>query len=234
VDNQDRPGSGVGLGASWRDGPAANRVAELCISCVGSSHVDGGGVSVVTSLGTGVAMYATDATSSAIQDLQLTLGEGPYVDASNSGTPVLVSDLADPAEGIGDRWPHFRDEASRLGVRAVFAFPIRIGAIGLGTLDLFRLSTGPLADRELSHALLAVDALGHALLDFDAYEFGNDLLSPQMVVHQAAGMVMVQLETTIEHAMLRLRATAYGEAVSINTLAADVVSGRRHFTEDQP
>jgi len=187
----------------------------------------------MTSTGTGVAMYATDAISSAIEDLQLTLGEGPCIDAAASGSPVLVADLSDPAEGLGGRWRFFQDEASRIGVRAVFAFPIRIGAISLGTLDLFRLSSGPLGDRELTRALLAVDALAAAMLDFDTYQHGDDLLSPRMVVHQAAGIAMVQLGTSIEQAMLRLRATAYAEGVSINTLAADLVSGRRHFSKEQ-
>ncbi len=233
VNDQDSAELGLGRGSSWRKGRGADRVAELCTSCLRDSKVDGGGVSVNSSDGTGVAMYATDAISAAIEDLQLTLGQGPCVDALTHGSPVLVSDLADPAEGVGGRWPVFLDEATALGVRAIFAFPIRIGAIALGTLDLFRLQPGALQPRELASALLVVDALGHALLDFDAYRDGEDLLSPRMVVHQAAGILTVQLETTIELAMLRLRATAYAEGVPINEIAADVVSGRRHFFEEQ-
>lgn len=234
VDDDDRAILGDSLGASWRHGPAADRVAELCASCVRGSEVDGGGLSVSTSSGTGVALYFTDAIASTIEDLQLTLGEGPCVDAAASGFPVLIADLLDPSGGIGRRWPLFQDEASRIGVAAVFAFPIRIGAIGLGTLDLFRRSPGPLHDPQLAQALSGVDALGTALLDFDAYHPGKDLLGPRMVVHQAAGVAMVQLETTIEEAMARLRATAYAEDVSINALAADVVSGRRRLFKEEP
>jgi hypothetical protein len=222
------------LGAPWRSGPAVDRVADLCGACVRGSGVDGGGVTVMTSSGTGVALYATDSISSTIEDLQLTLGEGPCVDAAASGFPVLVADLSDPSGGIGRRWPLFQAEASRIGAAAVFAFPIRIGAIGLGTLDLFRQSPGPLHDPELTQALLCVDELGTALLDFEAHQHGEDLLSPRMVVHQAAGVAMVQLDTTIEEAMARLRATAYAEDVSINALAADVVSGRRRLFKEEP
>ena len=195
--------------------------------------MDGGGVSVMTASGTGVAMFATDEISSAIEDLQLTLGQGPCVDATTSGFPVLVDDLSDPGEGIDGRWPLFRDEAMRIGVRAVYAFPIRIGAITLGTLDLFRRDAGPLGDKELAVALLSVDALGMALLDYETYQQGEDLLSPQMVVHQAAGVAMVQLDSSIEEAMLRLRATAFAEGISINTVAADIVHGRRQFTKER-
>ncbi|MGA8245364.1 MAG: GAF and ANTAR domain-containing protein [Nocardioides sp.] len=215
------------VGVSWPAGPAAERVAALCASCIPGAGVDGGGVSVMTSAGTAVAVHASDQTSAAIEELQLTLGEGPCVDANAYGRPVLVADLANRAEGVAGRWPLFHDEASRMGVRAVFAFPIRIGVIGFGTLDLFRLSEGPLDDTQLAHALRVVDALAQALLDYDTQQDGDDLLSPQMVVHQAAGMVMVQMDSSIEQAMLRLRATAYAEGISINLLAAHVVSGRR-------
>jgi AmiR/NasT family two-component response regulator len=91
-----------------------------------------------------------------------------------------------------------------------------------------------LHDPELTQALLCVDELGTALLDFEAHQHGEDLLSPRMVVHQAAGVAMVQLDTTIEEAMARLRATAYAEDVSINALAADVVSGRRRLFKEEP
>jgi hypothetical protein len=223
---------GADVGVSW-PAPAADRVAELCASCIEASGVDGGGVSVMTSAGTAVPLHASDATSAAVEELQLTLGEGPCIDANAHGSPVLVADLHDRSEGVAGRWPLFRDEAARIGVRALFAFPLRMGAIGLGTLDLFRLTEGMLDEAQLAHSLRVVDALSHVLLDFDTHQDGEDLLSPQMVVHQAAGMVMVQLDSSIEQAMLRLRATAYSEGISINLLAADVVSGRRIFSREQ-
>jgi AmiR/NasT family two-component response regulator len=52
-------------------------------------------------------------------------------------------------------------------------------------------------------------------------------------VHQAAGMLMVQLDCPIEEALMRLRATAFAEGMTINKLAADVVHGRRRFTKEK-
>jgi AmiR/NasT family two-component response regulator len=54
-----------------------------------------------------------------------------------------------------------------------------------------------------------------------------------MVVHQAAGMVMAQTDTSIASALAQLRATAFSEGISINDLAADVVAGRRRFSKEQ-
>jgi hypothetical protein len=223
-----------GLSGSDEFGPArAERVAELCARCVQGAGVDGGGVAVISSKGTSVVVHASDPTATAVEDLQLTLGEGPCVDAVAHGSPVLIADLTDPAEGLGTRWPLFLGDVSRMGVRALFAFPIRIGAIGLGTMDLYRREAGGLDDKQLGHALRVVDQLSDALLDLDTEQHRGDLLSPRMVVHQAAGIVMVQLDTSIEHAMLRLRSTAFAEGISINAVAADVVSGRRHFSKEQ-
>jgi AmiR/NasT family two-component response regulator len=55
-----------------------------------------------------------------------------------------------------------------------------------------------------------------------------------MMVHQAAGMVMGQLDSSIEEAMMRLRATAFADGLTINELAADVVNGRRSILKENP
>jgi hypothetical protein len=45
-------------------------------------------------------------------------------------------------------------------------------------------------------------------------------------------MVMVQLDTSIEDALVKLRAHAYSHDLSINCVAADVVARRLHFTSE--
>ena len=54
-----------------------------------------------------------------------------------------------------------------------------------------------------------------------------------LTVHQAAGMVMVQSDTTIEGALLGLRAAGYRDGRSVSGLAADIVSGRYTIGEEQ-
>jgi hypothetical protein len=55
---------------------------------------------------------------------------------------------------------------------------------------------------------------------------------PSAPVHQAAGMVMVQVDGTIEDAMARLRAVAFVEGRSLHQVARDVVSEGRRFSKD--
>lgn len=215
------------------DGVVPPRVEGRLRSCCAESGVDGAGVSIVTSNGPREPLYATDDVAMRLERLQLTLGEGPCVDSSSSGSPILVPDLTDASDVVVSRWPFFSEEAARSGARAIFAFPVRIGAIGLGAVDLYRRSPGALSVPELGAALAAVDGVGLAVLE--APHWYGDLAAPSMidmVVHQAAGMVMGQLGSSIEVAMVRLRATAFAEGRTVNELAADVVNGRRYLSKE--
>ena len=215
-----------------RPGGAHERVRTLCRACVTTSGADGGGISVLSGTGTPLTLHATDPVAAAIEELQFTLGEGPCMDAAASGEPVLVSDLRDPSVGVADRWPMFFDEASRVGVRAVFAFPLRIGEVALGVMDLYRGAPGELTSSQMSSTVATVDAMRLHLLDVDALLPDEPGTSYPMTVHQAAGMVMVQLGCSIEEALVRLRGTAYRDDRRVQELAADVVSGRYVFTEE--
>jgi hypothetical protein len=211
------------------------RIGRLCVLGSREAGVDGAGVSMLTLDGTPDPVFATDEVSALVEDLQFTLGVGPCFDASRNGSPVLVADLLDRAEGVQSRWPAFVDEAVVAGVRAVFAFPLGMGSIRLGTLDLYRSSPGPLSSAQLARTLDMADNVGMTLLDggVESPEKSDDM-QHRAVVHQAAGMVMVQLDVTIEEALVVLRSTAYSESTPINELATAVVDGRRRLTKEQP
>lgn len=198
-----------------------------------STGLDGAGVSIVSSSGMHEPLYASDSVAGEIERLQLTLGEGPCIEASATGAPVLVTDLTDSRDDESSRWPIFRNEALRIGARAIFAFPIRIGATYLGVVDLYRETAGSLSRPELGHALSLMDEVGLAVLE--APDYFGDADAPSvinMTVHQAAGRVMAQIDGSIEEALVRLRAAAFAEGISLTELAADVVHGRRRFAKE--
>jgi len=124
----------------------------------------------------------------------------------------------------------------------VFALPLRIGAIRLGVLDLYRDQPGGLDQEQLSDVLVLADTVGALLLD----EAERDRLRPDglwpehagaqhPVVHQATGMVIVQLGVTAAVALIRLRAHAYVHDRRLRDVAADVVARRLRFDpEDSP
>ncbi len=138
---------------------------ELLVSSLPVVGVDGAGASLVTAAGSREGVYGSDEVATELETLQLTLGEGPCVDAASSHSPVLVPDLDDLAGGHTGRWPAFCVEARSAGVRALFAFPLRIGAIAFGAVDLYRCTPGGLSDDQLGAALSAMDATALAVLD---------------------------------------------------------------------
>jgi len=214
------------------NGTPALELDGLLKTCCRATGLDGAGVSIVDGDGIREPLFATDEVATVIERLQLTLGEGPCVDSAAVGTPVLVADLTDPRDLVASRWPVFRSEATRTGARAIFAFPIRIGAIWLGAVDFYRQTAGPLSQQGLSTVLSSVDQVGLAVLERPNHYGNPEAATTTMIVHQAAGMAMGQLDSSIEEAMVRLRATAFAEGLTINKLAADVVNGRRRLSKE--
>ena len=215
-------------------GPVRERIGDLCITCVEATGTDGGGVSLRTVDGTREVVYATGRAAASLENLQVLLGEGPCIDAALSPGPVLVDDLTDPGEGVAGRWPLFLAEARALPVRALYAFPIRVGPVPLGSFELSRARPGPLQQEQLRSALVTADALGTALTDLgDMRADGAGPATRSARVHQAAGMVMVQLGCSVEDAMARLRAAAYAEGGTLEDVASDVIARRRRFAEER-
>ena len=217
----------------------ATQPQRICELCVEHLSVTGAGISIVTQAGNRGVIYVTDEVSADIEDLQFTLGEGPCVDAVATGAPVLIPDLAEADLDTG-RWPAFMKGAENAGVKAVFAFPLRIGAISLGALDLYRDEVGDLAKDELPAIMMAAHSAAVALLHLDAAgneTFMDELIgrsSYQLQVHQATGMVQVQMGVGTNEAFLLLRARAFAEGRKLTEVATDVVERRLRFTkEDQ-
>ena len=209
----------------------------------------GVGLALMGPTGVSGVLAATDGDAQRMEDLQFVLGEGPCVDANRSGHPVLIPDLGRTA---GGRWPAFAPSATDLGVHAAFTFPLRVGAISIGVLDLYRRTRGPLSDGEFVEALAYADAGAAVLLHLkygtdgepdlppgdgpgsgiDALDRSldvTDVLDRRAVVHQAAGMISVQLRVSLATALLRLRLHAYTAERPILDVAEDVVARRMRF-----
>jgi len=208
------------------------RICELCVEMVG---VSGAGISMVTPTRNRGVVCSTDDVSAEIEAYQLELGEGPCVDASRQQGPVMVPDVNDPQDILVSRWPTFISQAAAAGVRAVFALPLRVGAISLGVLDLYRLRPGALTDGQLAFALMAADAAALSLLylDRDEPQRGDGLAHlREAEIHQATGMVSVQMGLSVEDAFLLLRARAFSLDRPLDAVARDVVERRLRFSPE--
>jgi hypothetical protein len=221
-------------------GPAVKAPQKICDVCVQLLGITGAGISMVNGAGVRSMICATDEVSARIEDIQFTLGEGPCVDAVNIGSPVLVADLTATEDIATDRWPAFMSEARTLGIGAIFALPLRIGAINVGALDLYRDAPGALDSAHLTAALMAADAAALALVQQHSGQMAVSddglLASPvsEVQVHQATGMIQAQLGVSIEEAFVRLRAKAFALARPIAAVATDVIERRLRFSwEDE-
>ncbi|TFV72954.1 hypothetical protein E4P39_15815 [Blastococcus sp. CT_GayMR19] len=124
-------------------------------------------------------------------------------------------------------------------MRAVFAFPLRMGGIRLGVLDLYRERAGGLTDEQLAEALSFADAATAVLLHLQSLDpdAGGPLGSIHVVedraeVHQATGMVSVQAGVQLAQALALLQARAYATGRPISALARDVLTGVARFSND--
>lgn len=179
------------------------------------------------------SICTTDAVSERIEQLQFSLSEGPCIDASLHDEPVLEPDLANPQTA---RWLAFAGPAVAAGVRAIFGFPLHVGAVRLGAMNLYRNHPGPMTDEQHADALVMADVVAEAVLVLQAnapagrlareLEVGSDF---QYVVHQASGMVAAQLDTSVGHALVGLRAYAFGNDRELVDVARSVVARTLRF-----
>ncbi|MEY9929798.1 hypothetical protein ABH926_004438 [Catenulispora sp. GP43] len=228
--------------ASAPNGAGGGLSMTACAAASTALGVDGLCAVVGTGAGGPVLAFGAQAVSAALEDLQFTLGEGPSLEAVTTGTPVLVAEVAVAAH----RWPAFTGPALDLGVNAVFAFPLRIGAIDLGTLTAHRATAGPLSPGQVTDALALADAVTLTVLHSQSAEGtglgagldgqpGPGWAAPatyRAEVHQATGMVSVQLGVGLAEALARLRAFAFGRDLLLAEVAADVVARRLRFDEE--
>ncbi len=204
--------------------------AHLGNVCRDVTAMTGAGIMLMSGDVPAGSVCTTNDVSAIIEDLQFTLGQGPCVDAFAHGRPVFEPDLA---AATVSRWPAFTPPALEAGVRAVFGFPLQVGAVRLGALNLYRDRPGPLSDDQHADALVMADVASQAVLAMQAAGSDDAVASSldvgadfPLVVHQAAGMVAAQLGVTVGEALIRLRAYAFAHDLTLTEVAEEIV-GRR-------
>lgn len=190
--------------------------------------------------------FASDVTARRLDEVQFELGEGPTIDAFRHGYPVLVPDVEGISGAVVRRpgWPGFSRAARESGAGAIFALPLRVGAIRVGVLLVYRVEPGELDADALGRALRFADALTYALLGpvalggngedqhdsvidglhADTFDASSQDLH-RAVVHQASGVLAVQLGIGVDVALARLRGHAFAEGLALSEVARLVIAG---------
>lgn len=222
----------------------AIRAGGLCDPCLRLLPVTGVAVSTLSGPIHSDTVCASDGVAFGVDELQFDLGEGPCWEAFASRRAVLVPDLwSDPQP----RWPVFGTAVRETAARAIFAFPLYVGATGVGVLDLYRTAPGPLDAPSIHDARVLADTLAAELLrrvlsaqDVDVMDGASanrpspwrDHPQDRRQIHQATGMLMGQLDLPVGAAFARLRGHAFATGVTVANVAAAVVSRRLLVPDD--
>ncbi|MEO5898627.1 MAG: GAF and ANTAR domain-containing protein [Ilumatobacteraceae bacterium] len=211
---------------------------RLCRASADAVGVSGAGITLMTSSGGGGPVCVSNARMSALEDLQFTLGEGPCQDAFASGASVHAARLDRVASA---RWPAFVDLARSSGVGSVFAYPMVSSRSKVGVLTLYQDAEGELSAGQHEDSKDLAEVLTETVLSLqadaptDALAFGLEAaIGYRAEVHQAAGMVSIQLDVPVAEAMVRLRAHAYATDRQVVAVAKDIVARRLRLSIDLP
>ena len=219
--------------------PITNEV--LCRTACECLAVDGASVTLMARpAGTGSddtrsllqdPVATTGIASARLEELHLTVGEGPSTEAFTRAAPVLIPDLHEAAS----RWPGFVPAALADDVSAIFAFPLHVRAWWPGVLTAHRASPGSLSPQALADAGSFAELATHLLrTDPVGALAGEPRRSDEPTgsrdeVHQAVGMVAVQLGVGMREALSRLRSHAFTHDAPLSEVSRAVITDRLHL-----
>jgi hypothetical protein len=170
---------------------------------------------------------STSERSRLIGLLQLGIDEGPCVEAYRTSAVVSVVDLAE----MESRWPRFAEAARESGYASVHAIPLRLRGTALGSLNLFRESTGRLneSDAVAAQALSDVATISilqeRALRETDlARDQLQRALDSRVVIEQAKGVVSYTHDLDMDEAFRRIRDYARSNQLRLSDVARAVVA----------
>ncbi|MFD3572285.1 ANTAR domain-containing protein [Streptomyces sp. NPDC058644] len=214
-------------------------VGELLVSlpaAAGQEQRRGWAVACAQALGLGGMAIAlgqelvwfSDDTSARLEDLQFVLGQGPgqlFQDEAE------VRELPDLGRLLARQWPQFAAEAEVLGIAALFVWPVRIGAVQVGTMTGYRRTVGPLTAQQAAQGQLVADALAQHVLNHwpastDASNGPGHVGAVDLhraEVHHATGVLSERLGIPLAEALDRLRARAYASGLSLSDTAHSVI-----------
>jgi hypothetical protein len=174
---------------------------------------------------------ATDSRAERVDELQFDLGEGPCWDAVATRLPVMEPNFATRTSTV---WPEFSAAIETENIGALFAFPLVFGPLDIGAVDLY--STDPVQlTVEQQRQVLTLSAMVSRIVLIHAIRSIDTPTQPstfsRRLIHQATGMVLVQLGISAADAHLIIQARAFAENRTMQSVADDIVQRRIRFTK---
>ena len=210
--------------------------ARRCRACREVLEVNGAGLTLMAGRSSG-PLCATSTDVGVLEEIQFTAGEGPCRDAFESQGSVHAPRMDDAAFA---KWPSFVELARRSGIAGVFAYPLVSNGSKVGVMTLYQRTPGDLTAQQHDDSIVVAEVITETVLslqaDADPGELGPGLDGRTVYraeIHQAAGMVAVQLQIPVDEAMVRLRGHALANDLSLTELASSIVARRYQLGDDR-
>lgn len=177
---------------------------------------------------------ASDALAAHLDELQLDLGEGPCWESLKLRAPILELDVQNTQNPA---WPSLHNAIASFGVHSVYAFPMLVGTLEIGAVDLYVDTALSFTAEDIQRAsaladITAMHVLQRALDSHQEAESQTDELPySRRQVHQATGMVLAQMKISAEDALLLIRAHAFSSGKSVREVAALIVDRQITFPQ---
>jgi hypothetical protein len=198
----------------------------LCRPFLRTLPITGAAISTLGSPFGTETICASDERAARIDELQFDLGEGPCWQALSTHQPVLSRDIRKPSTS----WPMLVQAIGTSEVGGLFAFPMFIGSLNIGAVDLYStrpcsLSASQVDDATVLVALAARQVLRRALRSrpVPTDEADGERYS-RRVVYQATGMILARLNLPASDALLVLHGYAFSHGRTVRDVATDVVA----------
>ncbi len=177
---------------------------------------------------------ASNAQAFRLDELQFDLGEGPCWDALESGVPVLEPNIRERPNRV---WPAFSEAIIADDLGALFAFPLSLGPLRIGAIDLYTSRPSQLSDlniRRTSDLATIVSrlVLSRAIRLSQSDSEGEADTRKQFSrreVHQATGMVLSQLGISALDARLVIQGHAFAVGRSMQEISEEIIDRRLSF-----
>ena len=205
---------------------------------LGVLPVDGLSISTFGDFLPAETISASDAQSIRLDELQLDLGEGPCWDALATRAPILEPDIRHRPTRV---WPVFSEAIIGDDLGALFAFPLLLGPLRIGAIDLYTTRPGHLSDlniRQTSGLATVVSrlVLARAIRLAEGDIEGDSKSSRQFSrreVHQATGMVLAQLGIAATDALLVIQGHAFAAGRPMQEIAQEIIDRRLSFAVNE-
>lgn len=216
------------LDALERSGHLSERYSEPFVAFL---PVTGASVSTMGDVLGSETLSASDVHAARLDEVQFDLGEGPCWDALRTATPIAEPSLR--GDGAA-RWPAFATAVRDEPVSSVFAFPLIVGPLKLGAVDLYSRDPIALDASESQRASTLAGIIGrHVLREALAISPPIDDVDEnprsRRTIHQATGIVLAQLGISPDDALLMIQGHSFATGRSMMEVSGEIVEGRLAF-----